>query len=42
MDFYLFLKKMGKNLINKYSQKLLDSAKKNYSRCNKRKKQFRK
>ena len=28
MDFYLFLKNMGKNLINKYSQKLLDSAKK--------------
>ena len=28
MDFYLFLKNMGKNLSYKYSKKLIDSAKK--------------
>ena len=34
---------MGKNLINKYGQKLLDSAKKIYNGCNKKskKEQFR-
>ena len=33
--FLSFAKNMGKILSNKYSQKLLDSAKKIYSRCNK-------
>ena len=28
MDFYLLVKKMGKNFSNKYSQKLLETAKK--------------
>ena len=30
-----FAKNMGKNLSNKYGQKLLDSAAKIYNRCNK-------
>ena len=33
--FLSFVKNMGKRLSNKYGQKLLDSAKKIYSRCNK-------
>ena len=33
--FLSFAKNMGESLSNKYSQKLLDSAKKIYSRCNK-------
>ena len=33
--FLSFAKKMGTHLSNKYSQKLLDTAKKIYSRCNK-------
>ena len=33
--FLSFAKNMGKNLSNKYGQKLLDSAKKIYNRCNK-------
>ena len=28
MDFYLFLKNVAKNIISKYSQKLVDIAKK--------------
>ena len=33
--FLSFAKNMGKNLSDKYGQKLLDSAKKIYNRCNK-------
>ena len=33
--FLSFAKNMGKNLSNKYGQKLLDSAKKIYNGCNK-------
>ena len=33
--FLSFAKNMGKSLSNKYSQKLLDSAKKINNRCNK-------
>ena len=33
--FLSFVKNIGKNLNNKYIQKLLDSAKKIYNRCNK-------
>ena len=33
--FLSFVKNMGKNLSNKYSQRLLASAKKIYSGCNK-------
>ena len=33
--FLSFAKNMGKSLSNKYGQKLLDSAKKIYNRCNK-------
>ena len=33
--FLSFAKNMGKNLSNKYSQKILDAAKKIYNRCNK-------
>ena len=43
--FLLFAKNLGKILSNKNGQKLLDSAKKIYNRCNKnsiKKKQFKK
>ena len=33
--FLSFAKNIGKNLSNKYSQKLINSTKKNYNRCNK-------
>ena len=33
--FLSFAKNMGKSVSNKYGQKLLDSAKKIYNRCNK-------